>query len=180
MGLMLQRPKRSKKTQNTRAPRYLVIHIKVRWESNISFQVPFGFSVLGIISHNKEGVKRLNKAFGRSLCAKNIHDVLTNFIRLDTEQSILVANIFLEKLEEFIDFFSSQRHYHLYASSLLFVYDFASLQEGNLEQFKGTVRLKLIDFAHVFPANGLGDDNFIFGLKNLSDLFRKFIADQTT
>lgn len=143
-------------------------------------KVPFGFSVLGIISHNKEGVKRLNKAFGRSLCAKNIHDVLTNFIRLDTEQSILVANIFLEKLEEFIDFFSSQRHYHLYASSLLFVYDFASLQEGNLEQFKGTVRLKLIDFAHVFPANGLGDDNFIFGLKNLSDLFRKFIADQTT
>ena len=180
MGLMLQRPKRSKKTQNTRAPRYLVLHIKVRWEFYSSFQVPFGFSVLGIISHNKEGVKRLNKAFGRSLCAKNIHDVLTNFIRLDSEQSILVANIFLEKLEEFIDFFSSQRHYHLYASSLLFVYDFASLQEGNLEQFKGSVRLKLIDFAHVFPANGLGDDNFIFGLKNLSDLFRKFIADQTT
>jgi len=33
-------------------------------------KVPFGFSVLGIISHNKEGVKRLNKAFGRSLPAK--------------------------------------------------------------------------------------------------------------
>merc|ERR550517_1573035 len=77
-------------------------------------KVPFGFSVLGIISHN-EGVKRLNKAFGRSLCAKNIHEVLTNFIRLDTEQSILVATIFLEKLEEFVKFFGSQRQYHLYA-----------------------------------------------------------------
>ena len=136
--------------------------------------------MLGIISHNKEGVKRLNKAFGRSLCAKNIHDVLTNFIRLDAEQSILVANIFLEKLEEFVEFFGSQRRYHLYASSLLFVYDFASLQAGKIEEFKSSVRLKLIDFAHVFPANGVGDDNFIFGLKNLSDLFRKFIVDQTT
>jgi len=143
-------------------------------------KVPFGFSVLGIISHNKEGVKRLNKAFGRSLCAKNIHDVLTNFIRLDSEQSVLVANIFSEKLDEFIEFFGSQRRYHLYASSLLFVYDFASLQAGNLEEFKGSVRLKLIDFAHVFPANGGCDENFIFGLKNLSDLFRIFIADRTT
>ena len=106
--------------------------------------------------------------------------MLTNFIRLDAEQSILVANIFLEKLEEFVEFFGSQRRYHLYASSLLFVYDFASLQAGNLKEFKSSVRLKLIDFAHVFPANGVGDDNFIFGLKNLSDLFRKFIVDQTT
>jgi len=143
-------------------------------------KVPFGFSVLGIISHNKEGVKRLNKAFGRSLCAKNIQEVLTNFIRLDTEQSIMVATIFLEKLEEFVKFFGSQRQYHLYASSLLFVYDFTSLQAGNLEEFKASVRLKLIDFAHVFPANGVSDDNFIFGLKNLSDLFRKFLVDLTT
>ena len=106
--------------------------------------------------------------------------MLTNFIRLDAEQSILVANIFLEKLEEFVEFFGSQRRYHLYASSLLFVYDFASLQAGKIEELKSSVRLKLIDFAHVFPANGVGDDNFIFGLKNLSDLFRKFIVDQTT
>ena len=143
-------------------------------------QVPFGFSVLGIISHNKEGVKRLNKAFGRSLCSENIHEVLNNFIRLDTEQSILVAKIFLQKLEEFVQFFGSQRRYHLYASSLLFVYDFDSLQAGNLEEFKGSVRLKLIDFAHVFPANGASDENFIFGLQNLSELFREFIAVKTT
>merc|ERR550517_1995828 len=143
-------------------------------------KVPFGFSVLGIISHNKEGVKRLNKAFGRSLCSENIHEVLNNFIRLDTEQSILVAKIFLQKLEEFVQFFGSQRRYHLYASSLLFVYDFDSLQAGNLEEFKGSVRLKLIDFAHVFPANGASDGNFIFGLQNLSELFRKFIAVKTT
>ena len=180
MGLMPRRLKRSRRTRNTRAPRYFLSKIKLWQVFNSFFQVPFGFSVLGIISHNKEGVKRLNKAFGRSLCGKNIHEVLPNFIRLDTEQSILVAKIFLEKLEEFVEFFGSQRHYHLYASSLLFVYDFAPLQAGNLEDFKGSVRLKLIDFAHVFPANGVADDNFIFGLKNLSDLFRKYIADQST
>merc|ERR1711872_1202983 len=118
-------------------------------------KVPLGFSVLGIISHNEEGVKRVNKAFGRKL---------------------VVGNIFLEKLDEFVKFFEDQRRYHLYASSLLFVYDFAPIQAGNTEKFKDSIKLKLIDFAHVFPAEGLRDDNFIFGLKNLSGLFRKFIT----
>jgi len=141
-------------------------------------KVPLGFSVLGIISHNEEGVKRVNKAFGRNLGVGNIHEVLDHFIRLEPHLSVLVANIFLEKLDEFVKFFEDQRRYHLYASSLLFVYDFAPIQAGNTEKFKDSIKLKLIDFAHVFPAEGLRDDNFIFGLKNLSCLFRKFIANQ--
>merc|ERR1712127_368519 len=43
---------------------------------------PYGFSVLGIISHDLAGVRRLTKTFGRGLARENIHQVLENFIRL--------------------------------------------------------------------------------------------------
>ena len=170
MGQMPQMQKRRRGVPNTRAPRLLILKL------NSFLQAPFGFSVMGISTHNKDGVKRWNKAFGQSLSSINIDYLLANFIRLDKEQSILVAEIFLKKLEEFVDFFGSQRRYHFYASSLLFIYDFDSLQIGNMEKFKGSVKLKLIDFAHVFPANGVADDNFIHGLKNLCELFQKLVS----
>jgi len=138
-------------------------------------KVPFGFSVLGIISHSDAGVVRKRKAFGRSLSKDNLHEVLDSFIRLKSEMSLLVAKTFLEKMEEFNLFFSKQTRYHIYASSLLFVYDFEAAAKGDPENLVKSVRLKLIDFAHVFHAEGSLDNNFIFGLKNLSDLFESFI-----
>lgn len=138
-------------------------------------KVPFGFSVLGIISHSDTGVIRKRKAFGRSLSKDNLHEVLDSFIRLKTEMSILVAITFLEKLSEFNLFFSRQTRYHIYASSLLFVYDYEAAAKGDSVNLVKSVRLKLIDFAHVFQAEGSLDNNFIFGLKNLSGLFESFI-----
>ena len=140
----------------------------------LSFQVPFGFSVGGIISHNQSGIKRLHKAFGKSLCRENLHDVLDNFIHLEPSLAKTVARTFLAKLEEFSLFFSQQTRYHLYASSLLFVFDYGA--SDDTEKLVDSVRLKLIDFAHVFPGEGELDENFIFGLNNLCEMFRTFIA----
>jgi len=137
-------------------------------------KIPFGFSVLGIISHSHKGFQRLTKAFGRSLDEKNMDDVLDNFLSVDREFGKILARCFLEKLDEFLEFFSHQTSYHVYASSLLFVYDYEALDSENYN-LKNPVRLKLIDFAHVFPGNEELDHNFLFGLKNLSELFRKFI-----
>ena len=61
----------------------------------------------GARTYEKDGVKRWNKAFGQRLPSINIDDLIANFIRLDKEQSIIVAEIFLKKLEEFVDFFGS-------------------------------------------------------------------------
>lgn len=144
-------------------------------QSYAGTKIPYGFSVLGIISHSrKEGFKRLTKAFGRSLDENNIDDVLNHFLSVDLGFAKILARCFLEKLEEFLDFFSKQTSYHVYASSLLFVYDYEALEAENFN-LRNPVRLKLIDFAHVFPGYGELDQNFLFGLKNLSDLFRKFI-----
>lgn len=136
---------------------------------------PLGFSVTGIISHDQNGSKRLNKSFGRSLSVDNIDQVLDNFLTPEPKFAKLLATCFLEKLEEFLAFFNSQTEYHIYASSLLFVYDYDSAEKENYTM-RNPVRLKLIDFAHVFPANGELDHNFLFGLNNIAELFRTFIA----
>ena len=105
MGQMPQMQKRRRGVPNTRAPRLLLVkHIM---KLNSFLQAPFGFSVMGISTHNKDGIKRWKKDFGQSLSSINIDDLIANFIRLDKEQSILVAEIFLKKLEEFVDFFGS-------------------------------------------------------------------------
>lgn len=144
-------------------------------QSYAGTKIPYGFSVLGIISHSrKKGFKRLTKAFGRSLDENNLDDVLNHFLSVDIEFAKIIARCFLEKLDEFLDFFSKQTSYHVYASSLLFVYDYDALEAENYN-LRNPVRLKLIDFAHVFPGKGELDQNFLYGLKNLSNLFRKFL-----
>jgi len=147
-------------------------------QSYAGTKIPFGFSVLGIISHSSKGFSRLTKAFGRSLSESNIDDVLDNFLNIGDKHSKIIARCFLEKLDEFLDFFSTQTTYHVYASSLLFVYDYAALESGN-HNIRNPVRLKLIDFAHVFPGHGELDQNFLFGLRNLSSLFRKFLSEKS-
>jgi len=132
-------------------------------------KVPLGFSVLGIITHNRTGYLRLDKSFGRSLNVDNIHLVNANFLKLDHKEAVTVAHSFVEKLEDLINFFSTQTRYHFYASSLLFVYDSDAIDVG------ASVRLKMIDFAHVFPGHDSLDDNFIHGLQNLTDLFKTFL-----
>jgi len=141
-------------------------------QSYAGTKIPFGFSVLGIISYSQQEFRRLTKAFGRSLNENNIDEVLDNFLSIDNESAKILAKCFLDKLEEFVDFFSTQTSYHVYAGSLLFVYDNDAVGSENLRK---SVRLKLIDFAHVFPGNGNLDENFLFGLKNLSELFKKFL-----
>jgi 1D-myo-inositol-tetrakisphosphate 5-kinase/inositol-polyphosphate multikinase len=100
-----------------------------------------------------------------------------------------LARHFHCQLTQVADFFRErQRSYHFYASSLLFVYDYdvisqiekeAAIGYSNLE-LTNHVRVKLIDFAHVFPAEeGRPDGNFLFGVENLRDLFRHFIAQHT-
>jgi len=132
-------------------------------------KVPLGFSVLGIITHSEGAYTRLTKEFGRSLTVDNVDQVLTNFIDLDAERAKLICQVFVEKLQDLIKFFSSQSTYHFYASSLLFLYD------NDAADVKSSVRLKMIDFAHVFPGQGTIDTNFIHGLQNVTQLFSDFM-----
>ena len=137
-------------------------------------KIPFGFSVLGIISHSDQGYKRLTKAFGRSLDQTSLHQVLDNFLNVNHKHAKQLANCFLLKLKEVHDFFSVQRSYHVFASSILFAYDYEDLDSVDWK-ITNPVRIRLIDFAHIFPGDGNVDENYLFGLTNLMNVFETFI-----
>jgi len=137
-------------------------------------KIPFGFSVLGIISHSSNGYNRLTKAFGRSLDQTSLDQILEHFLQYNEKYSKNLAKGFLMKLKEIEDLFMKQKSYHVFASSILFAYDFASLETVEWET-DNPVRVNMIDFAHIFPGDGTLDENYLFGLRSLIRIFECFI-----
>ena len=111
-----------------------------------------------------------------NLSSDGVGEILQIFLNHSTNppKSKLIASCFLNLLQEVVDFFERQDVYHVFASSLLFVYDLDVL-ETDTNQLDNLVRLKMIDFAHVFPANGIKDENFLFGAQNLHKMLREFL-----
>lgn len=60
--------------------------------------------------------------------------------------------------------FEEQRHFLFYATSLLLAYDADKLRGD--KSFLD-VRVRMIDFAHVYPAQGTLDTNYLEGLSKL-------------
>jgi len=157
---------------------------------------PLGFSVLGIISRSDESgsLQRWTKSFGKNLATDCVGQILDNFLvdfkvcdrtSFRAKQAKQVAASFLKQLNVFLELFVEQKRYNLFASSLLFIYDGQCLQDRSNEaqqQVDSRVRLKLIDFAHVYPAlDHQPDTNFLFGLKNLIEIFQVYLnAGQET
>ncbi len=81
------------------------------------------------------------------------------------------------QMSQIFDLFDDQRKYKFFASSLLLAYDAAAVKkfvEGVIDrnELGKWIIVRVIDFAHVFPANGERDDNFLSGLENLLTLFK--------
>merc|ERR550532_305608 len=116
-------------------------------------KIPFGFSVPGLSAYrggDKEEVVVKDKEFGKMLTVENIG---------------LVLELFIEKLRRVEALFQTQTTYNFYASSLLFVYDAEGAKNSkNLgsEKLQEFVNVKMIDFAHVWPAEeGKIDQNYL-------------------
>lgn len=129
---------------------------------------PFGFNVCGLVVDSGEGMTRLDKKYGNSLCAETIHTVVENYIGDKNAQAYELANYFIKKLKDIEVFFENQTVFHVFGSSLLFIYD-----KGSSDTISAQVRL--IDFAHSFQADGKIDENYLFGLRNVRKLFETFI-----
>lgn len=81
-----------------------------------------------------------------------------------------LVHSFTAKLDHIRRYFQTQKHYHFYSSSVLLAYDAETLT--NNEDTYPLVRVSLIDFAHVTPADGQIDINYLQGITNLWTLFR--------
>ena len=140
---------------------------------------PFGFSICGMLIHSlkdDEDEEKLGKNFGRSLQTQDVDQVPKLFFNDDENPPKELVGIFVEKISHIVELFEIQQKYEMYASSVLLAYDAMAVrkfQNGKIsaEELKKSVRVRMIDFAHVFPAEGEIDDNYLFGIKNLLDLF---------
>ena len=137
-------------------------------KSYLGTREPFGFSVCGIVVNTDEGMVRLDKKYGKSLSVETMHTVLDNYLGGKNLRAIERAKHFNQKLRDIEAFFEKQTLFHVFGGSLLFIYD-----QGSSDTTSSHVRL--IDFAHSFPANGIVDENYLFGLRNVRNLFETFI-----
>jgi len=183
---------------------------------------PFlGLCVPGFQVYKSEGggsggdaiVKRYNKEYGKQLDVNGFRATIALFLN----SCVPLGYEILKQLYAIRDWFKRQTLFHFYASSLLIVYDFASIQpnlrsslspsasisdamngqltNGNTQNDYTTlnsssvssqtpaldpslwVKVKMIDFAHVFPAeNDSLDTNYIFGLQNLITVIEELLV----
>jgi 1D-myo-inositol-tetrakisphosphate 5-kinase/inositol-polyphosphate multikinase len=89
---------------------------------------PLGFSVLGIINRSGEGasMKRYDKSFGMNLKTDSVQKILQVFFNSQAENPQIIGKLvaeFSSLLADVQQFFAEQTRYHIYASSLLLVYD---------------------------------------------------------
>lgn len=113
-----------------------------------------GYQFLGIYKNGNT----LPRDYFRWQPLSQMTEVYNKF--LPTEQPLrrTVVTLLNQKLSSIIDWFEKQTSCQFYSSSLLIVY---SLDTGDLE-------LKMIDFAHVFYEADKRDDNYLYGIRNLS------------
>uniref|UniRef100_A0A9J2PW41 Kinase n=1 Tax=Ascaris lumbricoides TaxID=6252 RepID=A0A9J2PW41_ASCLU len=132
-------------------------------------QETLGFRLLGYRMHCTEGdpPRVRDKLWGRSKTLENIVDAYGEFFSGRSGEENRVAEEVLSQLIAIREWFKEQRIYHFYASSILIVY------EASLER-PARVRVRLIDFSHVFPAEQRPDENYLFGLNNMITFVEQF------
>jgi 1D-myo-inositol-tetrakisphosphate 5-kinase/inositol-polyphosphate multikinase len=144
-------------------------------------KIPFGFSVPGLGSyHGKDKSEHVtkDKTFGRELTEDRIDELLDTYFdpEGDKKAAVMLCNIFCSKLKDLLAMYENQTFFHLFASSILFVYDAeALLDESKRDNMTDYVEMRMIDFAHSWPAEGEKDENYLRGLKSLIGLFEGFL-----
>jgi hypothetical protein len=158
--------------------------------------VDFGFRILGM----KTPIAVRDKQFGRSLMTQEqVFEALESFFQPleNSQRKVIVIGRMLDILERMLEWFETKscNQMRFYSSSILFVYDCdADTDKPEAEdQFnlKSSVRVAMIDFAHVFHSHDTPagpsrsgsttsifnggeqnkDDNYLYGLRRLIKFF---------
>lgn len=142
----------------------------------------FGFSVLGMSVHTgkeKEEFKIKSKDYGKQLNKDNIDEFVHDYFDKENtnESTKEIVKIIIKRLRGILQMYEAQTTFHIFGSSILFVYDAEALiskEESKLgDALENAVVIKMIDFAHVHPANSEVDQNYVSGLKSLVNLLER-------
>ena len=141
---------------------------------------PFGYSVTGMIVHElneHDRATKYDKNFGKNLKTDNVALIPATFFDVKNQFVTELIEIMVEQMSEIFETFDKQRSYKMFASSLLLAYDAAAVRkyvQGTIDRDElcKWIIVRVIDFAHVFDAQGQRDDNFLVGFENLLNLFK--------
>ena len=128
-----------------------------------------GFRITGFKRYDQRSGEFVSKDkyFGRSLQPDQVRSGLEQFFSDGVRVRKDVVMIVLQRLNRLWRWASKQNTFHFYCSSILVTYDGLNASEdlqGSLEKY---VDVRIIDFAHTLPAEGVADEGYIFGVKSL-------------
>ncbi|XP_059482158.1 inositol polyphosphate multikinase [Neocloeon triangulifer] len=132
----------------------------------------YGFCIPGFQVYDATSgeFKKFGKDYGKSLAPDGVITAFKTFFNLSHERGKETLLHILERLKKIVKWFEEQRHFHFYSSSILIAYDAKALSTFPL------ATVNMIDFAHVFPAQGQPDANYVAGAQTLVQVLQD-VAD---
>ncbi|XP_037069165.1 inositol polyphosphate multikinase alpha-like [Pollicipes pollicipes] len=136
-----------------------------------------GFSVPGmtVFDVSRGAVTQHGKEFGKGLNGDTVADAFRAFLNAPCGARVRpICDSLITQLESIHSWFSRQRKYQFFASSILLTYDAAGLLPGCGSPVLAAARpaARMIDFAHAWPAAGAADANYLEGLQHVLRLVR--------
>ncbi|CAH1408025.1 unnamed protein product [Nezara viridula] len=145
----------------------------------------FGFCIPGYhVFDIKSGlVFKFGKEEGKRLGRESTIAAFKQFFNYSCGFSSIIVKHITSQMADLLDWWNSQNVIHVYSSSLLLVYNAeklegllsGALKEEELITDGSWVKIRMIDFAHVVPANNLNDHNYISGLSNLIAILKSIM-----
>lgn len=147
------------------------VHIRDKEEGTLAQQIGLRISGMRVWAHDTDSFVQYPKSWGRSLHHTNFGDSLALFFSVYADRGAIYETIipkFQCKLNSLLEWAGQQRSLRFFGTSLLLVYDGANL---NFD-----VRLKMVDFAHVFPSDGEGDEGLVTAVRNLIQYLKAIVT----
>lgn len=146
---------------------------RCRLKDAATTQSSLGFKICGmqVFRHGRGGYWRASKRWCKTLPEVLVDKALASFAH--NEHGLRPSDVYLgalgvsAQLQELESWFERQFEFHFYSASLLVLYEGDAANSA-----QARVRVRLVDFAHTFPAThygspGVRDDNFLSGLRSL-------------
>ncbi|XP_014292429.1 inositol polyphosphate multikinase isoform X2 [Halyomorpha halys] len=171
---------------------------KLTWEPNASVEKrksedakyaiskrEFGFCIPGyrVFDISLGLVIKFGKEEGKRLGRESTIEAFKQFFNYSCGFSSVILKHIMKQMTDLLGWWNSQNVIHIYSSSILLVYDaeklnnmlLGALKEEELAADDSWVKIRMIDFAHVVPADCLKDDNYISGLSNLIAILKSIM-----
>lgn len=142
---------------------------RAREIAKYEWQEILGFRVVGMKVWERGSYIVKDKLWGRSLGPESVQSAIDLFVSSSVDARSLCKEL-KSRLEGIVAVLKEHSDWQMVSSSILMIYDSAC------EEFDSkSVRVAIIDFSHTFDASimlkGEVDDNFIFGVQQLSSYF---------